>query len=78
MDINNTNVIKDKIAGSGLAASQDIGSGDVIIRLSSPYLLIVEKEALENVCSFCLIEASSVDTPLKRCSACKVPRYCSS
>ncbi|PMD41801.1 SET domain-containing protein [Hyaloscypha variabilis F] len=78
MDINNTIVITDPIAGSGLAASQDIGIGDVIIQLSSPYLLIVEKEALENVCSFCLIEASSVDIPLKRCSACRVPRYCSS
>jgi hypothetical protein len=78
MDINNTTVITDPIAGSGLAASQDIGIGDVIIQLSSPYLLIVEKEALENVCSFCLIEASSVDIPLKRCGACRVPRYCSS
>jgi len=78
MDINNTVVISDPVAGSGLAASQDIGIDDVIIQLSSPYLLVVEKEALENVCSFCLIEASSVDMPLKRCSACRVPRYCSS
>jgi hypothetical protein len=80
MDINNTSVIKDPIAGSGLAASQDIGIGDVIIQLSSPYLLVVEKEALDKVCSFCLIEASPFKDapPLKRCSACKVPRYCSS
>ena len=78
MDINNTAVISDPIAGSGLVASQDIGTGDVITQLSSPYLLVVEKEALENVCSFCLIEASAVGTPLKRCSACRVPRYCSS
>jgi MYND finger len=78
MDINNTSVIKDPIAGSGLAAKKVVETGDVIIQLSSPYLLIVEKEALEKVCSFCLIEASSVATPLKRCSACKVPRYCSS
>ena len=78
MDINNTSVVKDPIAGSGLAASKYVDTGDVIIQLSSPYLLIVEKEALDKVCSFCLIEASSVDGPLKRCSACKVPRYCSS
>lgn len=78
MDINNTIVINDPIAGSGLAAGQDIGIGDVIIQLSSPYLLVVEKEALEKVCSFCLIEASSVDMRLKKCNACKVPRYCSS
>jgi hypothetical protein len=80
MDINNTSVIKDPIAGSGLAASQDIGIGDVIIQLYSPYLLVVEKEALHKVCSFCLIEASPLPDapPLKRCSACKVPRYCSS
>jgi MYND finger len=80
MDINNTIVIDDPIAGSGLAGSQDIGIGDVIILLSSPYLLVVEKEALDKVCSFCLIEASPLpDAPaLKRCSACKIPRYCSS
>jgi hypothetical protein len=77
MDINTTILIKDPIAGSGLAASQDIGTSDVIIQVSSPYLLVVEKEALEKVCSFCLIEAPAVDRPLKRCSACKVPRYCS-
>ena len=78
MDINNTTVIKDPIAGSGLASNQDVGTGDVIIQRSSPYLLVVEKEALEKVCSFCLLEAASIDRPLKRCSACKVPRYCSS
>jgi MYND finger len=77
MDINTTTVIKDPIAGSGLAASQDIGTGDVIIHLLSPYLLVVEKDALEKVCSFCLIEATSVDQPLKRCGACRVSRYCS-
>jgi hypothetical protein len=78
MDINNTSVIKDPIAGSGLAANKHINTGDAIIQLCSPYLLIVEKEALEKVCSFCLIKALSLDRPLKRYSAYKVPQYYSS
>jgi SET and MYND domain-containing protein len=73
-----TTVFEDPNAGNGLAASEDIDAGDVIVQLPSPYLLIVEKEALEKVCSFCLNEASSDDPELKRCSACKIPRYCSS
>jgi len=73
-----TIVFEDPNAGNGLAASEDIDAGDVIVQLPSPYLLVVEKEALEKVCSFCLNEASSEDPQLKRCSACKIPRYCSS
>jgi SET and MYND domain-containing protein len=78
MDFNITTVTKDPITGNGLAAIRDVSAGDAIIQLLSPYLLVVEREALEKVCSFCLIEAALLDSPLKRCSACKVPRYCSS
>ncbi|KAG9245561.1 hypothetical protein BJ878DRAFT_500985 [Calycina marina] len=59
--------------GNGLAATQDLKEGDVIIRVNNPFLILVEKAALELVCSQCFYEKHG----LKRCSGCKVVWYCS-
>ena len=75
MDVNNTKTIKDSILGNGLTPNSDVEAGELLISISSPFLILVEKEALDEVCSYCFAENES--SSLKRCSGCKVPRYCS-
>lgn len=72
MEVNNSRVIKD-VLGNGLAATQDLDAGEPIIRIANPYIVVVEKAALDKVCSQCLAE----NEDLKRCTRCKVARYCS-
>lgn len=74
MDFNHSKVIKDPTLGNGLAAIKDLAAGSPIIKISEPFLLVVEKDALEKVCSYCLIESDT--SSLKRCTGCKVVRYC--
>lgn len=74
MDFNHSKKIKDPSLGNGLAASKDIDAGEVITKIKEPHLLVVEKDALDRVCSYCLIE-SDIST-LKRCTGCKIVRYC--
>ncbi|KAG4432714.1 hypothetical protein IFR05_011814, partial [Cadophora sp. M221] len=71
-DINNTHKITTPY-GTGLAATSPLTPGSLIIKLHTPNLLLVEKDSLQNVCSFCILERPS----LKRCSGCKIPYYCS-
>jgi hypothetical protein len=73
MDINKSKIIKVPGLGNGLAASEDLNAGETIVRISNPYIAVVEKAALTTACSFCLYESES----LKRCSKCKVAQYCS-
>ena len=74
MDFNHSDTVKDPVLGNGLAASKDLSAGEPIIKISEPFLIVVEKDALEKVCSFCLIESDA--SSLKRCTVCKVVRYC--
>ncbi|CZT45736.1 uncharacterized protein RSE6_06073 [Rhynchosporium secalis] len=59
--------------GIGLAATSALKAGSLIIKLHPPNLLLVEKSSLQTICSFCILESSS----LKRCSGCKILYYCS-
>ncbi len=81
MDINNTTVIKSPDFRNGLASTRDASPGDVLINIPSPYLFVVEQDALDRVCSQCLLDIHSADgeetLSLKRCGACKIPKYCS-
>ncbi|KAF4636889.1 hypothetical protein G7Y89_g1188 [Cudoniella acicularis] len=76
MDINNSQPVKerDRTLGNGLAAAKDIAPGDVIVRINDTFLIVVEKAALEQVCSYCLAEAEA--STLKRCVGCQKVRYC--
>jgi hypothetical protein len=74
MDFNHSKVVKDPVLGNGLAAGKDLTAGELIIKISEPFLIVVEKDALEKVCSYCLIESET--SSLKRCTGCKVVRYC--
>jgi hypothetical protein len=73
MDSNNSKVTVDPHFGHGLVANSDLGAGKLVIGISNPLVVIVEKAALDTVCSQCLAE----HLELKRCSGCKVTRYCS-
>lgn len=75
MDPNNTTIALFPGTGNGLTPSHDISPGDILIKISNPYLLVVERDALNTVCSFCLLE-SQPDTSLKKCGGCKIPQYC--
>lgn len=70
-DTNHTHRIKTSY-GAGLAASRPLSAGSLVLTLDAPHLLLVEKDSLARVCSFCMREAPTV----KRCSACKTPHYC--
>lgn len=74
-DINNTTVITTENAGNGLAASTLIPAGSVIIKISNPYLILLEKAHLQSTCSWCFTTPES--STLKGCGGCKVVRYCS-
>jgi hypothetical protein len=75
MDVNNTTVNFFPGIGNGITPSQNSSPGDVLIKISNPYLLVVERDALNTVCSYCLSETQS-DTSLKKCGGCKIPQYC--
>lgn len=76
MEFNHSNPIKYPLLGNGLAAIKDLKAGDPIIKITEPFLIVVEKDALDRVCSYCLTEADT--SSLKRCTGCKVVRYCTS
>ncbi|TAQ89569.1 hypothetical protein B7494_g2119 [Chlorociboria aeruginascens] len=75
MDVNHTIIIKDAELGTGLATSVDLESGDVILRITNPFLTIVENATLDRVCSQCLFGYEAEE--LKKCTGCKIVRYCS-
>lgn len=75
MDIDKTSIIQDSKLGNSLTAALDISPGEVIISISEPFLIVVEKDTLNQVCSYCF--APSEAASLRRCAGCKVTRYCS-
>ncbi|RKF75026.1 SET domain and MYND-type zinc finger protein 6 [Golovinomyces cichoracearum] len=72
--------------GKGLAAAQDVVANSVLIKVPNPYILLSDKASLSKICSWCMLPMCSFAphlqprcvTALKRCSACKIPQYCSS
>lgn len=75
MEINHSSVTKDPMLGNGLAATKDLEAGELIIRINEPFVTVVEKDALDRFCSYCMLENET--SLLKRCTGCKVVRYCS-
>lgn len=73
MLINKSKVVAFLGSGNGLAAASDLEAGDAVIEIANPYIVVVEKASLDKVCSQCLLETKD----LKKCSKCKVARYCS-
>lgn len=75
-DVNHTKRIVTTHAGNGLAASQLIQPGSLIIKISEPHLILLEKAHLESTCSWCFQKPES--NAMKRCGSCRFIRYCSS
>ncbi|RDL38590.1 SET protein [Venustampulla echinocandica] len=75
MEINHSKLTKDPVLGNGIAATKDLDAGEVVICINEPFVTVVEKDALERVCSYCMLEHET--SSLKRCTRCKVVRYCS-
>ncbi|POS86002.1 hypothetical protein EPUL_002765 [Erysiphe pulchra] len=72
--------------GKGLAAAQDIPPNNTLMQVHNPYILLPDTASLSKICSWCFFplfsafphpQTQSVAT-LQKCSACKIPRYCSS
>lgn len=75
MSVNNTKASRFPGLGNGLAASHDLETGEVIIAISDPLLMLVENAALDRVCSHCLTEPRNGG--VKQCTGCKATEYCS-
>ena len=52
MDVNYSKVAKYPGLGNGLAASRDFEDGEEIMGVNEPYLIIIEKKALQEVSFF--------------------------
>jgi MYND finger len=68
-------VLQNSNIGNGLAATQDIPAGSLILQIRSPFILVLETPKIERFCSRCFLPLQ--DGTRKRCTACKVVRYCS-
>jgi SET and MYND domain-containing protein len=68
-------VLQSSDIGNGLAATQDIPAGSLILQIRSPFILVLETPKIERFCSHCFLPLQ--DGTRKRCTACKVVRYCS-
>ena len=65
--------------GTGLFASLDIRTGEDILKISSPFVAVLDTPRLTDTCSGCFgkrqaIADQSVD--LKACTGCQVVKYC--
>lgn len=64
--------------GTGLFASSDISTGEDVLRISSPFVAVLDTPRLEDTCSGCFgkrhMVADQVD--LKACTGCQVVKYC--
>ncbi|TGO88098.1 hypothetical protein BPOR_0184g00080 [Botrytis porri] len=75
MDINHTIIGTAKDLGNGLFSTVDLNSGDSIIVIQKPLLLIAENQALHRVCANCFLEAGE-GVELQPCSSCGVVNFC--
>lgn len=77
MNTNHTQLI-DSPHGKGLATKTACKAGDLLIRIPSPFLALVENYSLQSACSSCLLEDSPLQpNELTKCPSCNVLSYCS-
>ncbi|RKF54843.1 SET domain and MYND-type zinc finger protein 6 [Erysiphe neolycopersici] len=82
---NFTKEIQTNGRGRGLAATQDISPHGILMNVHNPYILLPDTPSLSKICSWCFLPLFSAFphlqtqcvATLQKCSACKIPRYCS-
>lgn len=66
--------------GTGLFASSDIHTGEDILRISSPFVAVLDTPRLSDTCSGCFgkrqLNADADQADLKACTGCQVVKYC--
>ena len=65
--------------GRGLFAFSDISTGEDVVRISSPFVAVLNTPQLDEICSGCLGKRHAFkDKPvdLKACTGCQVVKYC--
>lgn len=65
--------------GRGLFALSDINTGEDVVRISSPFVAVLNTPQLDDTCSGCLGKRHAFrDKPvdLKACTGCQVVKYC--
>jgi SET and MYND domain-containing protein len=68
-------VLQNLDIGNGLAATEGIPAGSLILQIRSPFILVLETPKIDKFCSHCFLPLQ--DGTRKRCTACKFVRYCS-
>ena len=64
--------------GTGLFASSDIRTGEDVVKVSSPFVAVLDTPRLEDTCSGCFgkRQVFSDVMDLKACTGCQVVKYC--
>ncbi|OJJ31158.1 hypothetical protein ASPWEDRAFT_176257 [Aspergillus wentii DTO 134E9] len=63
--------------GTGIFASADIGSGQDVLNVQSPFVAVLDTPRLEDTCSGCFGKRHlEVPVDLKACTGCQVTKYC--
>lgn len=65
--------------GTGLFASSDIHTGEDVLKISSPFVTVLDTPRLDDTCSGCFGKAQAIadqSAELKACTGCQVVKYC--
>ncbi|RAH47039.1 S-adenosylmethionine-dependent methyltransferase [Aspergillus brunneoviolaceus CBS 621.78] len=64
--------------GRGLFAATDIGPGQDVLHISTPFVAVLDTHQLGDICSGCLgrRQLENDDRRLKGCTGCQVVKYC--
>lgn len=65
--------------GKGLFASSNINTGEDVVRISSPFVAVLNTPQLDDTCSGCFGKKHAFkDKPvnLKACTRCQMVKYC--
>lgn len=65
--------------GNGLFASDDIRTGEDVLRISVPFVAVLDTPRLSDTCSGCFGKRQlnvGADLDLRACTGCQVVKYC--
>jgi len=65
--------------GTGLFASENIRTGEDVLRISAPFVAVLDTPRLSDTCSGCFGKRqlyAGADLDLRACTGCQVVKYC--